>query len=31
MAGRQTPTFRLIPGDKGLAASDAHSELRELY
>lgn len=31
MAGRQTPTFRLIPGDKGLAASDAHAELRELY
>ncbi len=31
MAGRQTPTFQVIPGEKGLAATDARSELRELY
>lgn len=31
MTGRQTPTFQVIPGDKGLAASDARSTLRELY
>ncbi len=31
MTGRQTPTFRLIPGDQGLAADDARADLRELY
>lgn len=31
MSGRQTPTFQVIPGDKGLAASDARDELRDLY
>jgi RNA polymerase sigma factor (sigma-70 family) len=31
MAGRQTPTFRIIPGEKGLAAGDARAQLRELY
>jgi RNA polymerase sigma factor (sigma-70 family) len=31
MSGRQTPTFRVIPGEKGLAVSDAHADLRELY
>jgi RNA polymerase sigma factor (sigma-70 family) len=31
MAGRQTPTFRIIPGEKGLAAADTHTHLRELY
>lgn len=31
MAGRQTPTFQVIPGEKGLAATDTRSELRELY
>jgi RNA polymerase sigma factor (sigma-70 family) len=31
MTGRQTPTFRLIPGEKGLAAPDARAELRDLY
>jgi len=31
MAGRQTPKFHVITGEKGLAASDARSELRELY
>jgi RNA polymerase sigma-70 factor, ECF subfamily len=31
MAGRQTPTFRIIPGEKGLAATDARADLRELY
>jgi RNA polymerase sigma-70 factor (ECF subfamily) len=31
MSGRPTPTFQLIPGDKGLAATDARAELRELY
>ena len=31
MTGRQTPTFQLIPGEKGLAAPDARAHLRELY
>ena len=31
MAGRQTPTFRIIPGEKGLAATDTRADLRELY
>jgi RNA polymerase sigma-70 factor (ECF subfamily) len=31
MDGRQTPTFRIIPGEKGLAAPDARADLRELY
>jgi RNA polymerase sigma-70 factor (ECF subfamily) len=31
MAGRQTPTFQVIPGEKGLAATDPRSQLRELY
>ncbi len=31
MSGRQTPTFQIIPGEKGLAASDAREQLRELY
>ena len=31
MTGRQTPTFQVIPGEKGLAARDARSQLRELY
>ena len=31
MTGRQTPTFQVIPGEKGLAASDSRSQLRELY
>ncbi len=31
MTGRQTPKFQVIPGDKGLAASDARTQLRELY
>jgi RNA polymerase sigma-70 factor (ECF subfamily) len=31
MSGRQTPKFQVIPGEKGLAATDAHGELRELY
>jgi RNA polymerase sigma-70 factor (ECF subfamily) len=31
MPGRQTPTFRIIPGEKGLAADDARADLRELY
>lgn len=31
MAGRQTPRFQVIPGDKGLAATDTRTELRELY
>ena len=31
MSGRQTPRFQVIPGEKGLAAKDTHSELRELY
>ncbi len=31
MTGRQTPRFQLIPGDKGLAAGDARTELRDLY
>jgi RNA polymerase sigma factor (sigma-70 family) len=31
MSGRQTPTFRIIPGDKGLAAADARADLHELY
>lgn len=31
MAGRQTPSFQVIPGEKGLAATDARAELRELY
>jgi len=31
MSGRQTPTFQLIPGEKGLAAADPRAELRELY
>jgi RNA polymerase sigma factor (sigma-70 family) len=30
MAGRQTPTFQIIPGE-GLAADDSRSRLRELY
>jgi RNA polymerase sigma-70 factor (ECF subfamily) len=31
MSGRQTPTFRIIPGEKGLAAADTRPDLRELY
>jgi RNA polymerase sigma factor (sigma-70 family) len=31
MGGRQTPTFRIIPGDRDLAAADARADLRELY
>ena len=31
MSGRQTPTFRVIPGEKSLAASDARADLREFY
>jgi RNA polymerase sigma factor (sigma-70 family) len=31
MTGRQTPTFQVIPGEKGLAATDARTHLRELY
>ena len=31
MAGRQTPTFRIIAGEKGLAAADTQAQLRELY
>jgi RNA polymerase sigma-70 factor (ECF subfamily) len=31
MTGRQTPTFQVIPGEKGLAASDARAHLRDLY
>jgi RNA polymerase sigma-70 factor (ECF subfamily) len=31
MTGRQTPTFQVIPGEKGLAAADARAQLRELY
>jgi RNA polymerase sigma-70 factor (ECF subfamily) len=31
MSGRQTPTFRFIRGEKGLAADDARADLRELY
>jgi RNA polymerase sigma factor (sigma-70 family) len=31
MAGRQTPTFRIIPGEKGLAVRDARADLRDLY
>jgi RNA polymerase sigma factor (sigma-70 family) len=31
MTGRQTPTFHIIPGEKGLAASDARTQLRDLY
>ena len=31
MSGRQTPTFRVIPGEKSLAAGDARADLRELY
>lgn len=31
MSGRQTPTFRIIPGEKGLAATDARADLHELY
>jgi RNA polymerase sigma-70 factor (ECF subfamily) len=31
MAGRQTPTFRIIAGEKGLAAADTQARLRELY
>ena len=31
MTGRQTPTFQVIPGEKGLAAGDARAQLRELY
>jgi RNA polymerase sigma-70 factor, ECF subfamily len=31
MGGRQTPTFRIIPGEQGLAASDARADLREHY
>ena len=30
MTGRQTPTFQVIPGEKGLAATDARAQLREL-
>jgi len=31
MAGRQTPTFQVIPGEKGLAANDPRAAVRELY
>jgi RNA polymerase sigma factor (sigma-70 family) len=31
MTGRQTPTFHVIPGKKGLAADDARAQLRDLY
>jgi RNA polymerase sigma-70 factor (ECF subfamily) len=31
LSGRHTPRFQVIPGEKGLAATDAHGELRELY
>ncbi len=31
MTGRQTPTFQVIPGEKGLAATDARAQLHELY
>ncbi len=31
MTGRQTPTFRVIPGDASLAADDTRADLRELY
>jgi RNA polymerase sigma factor (sigma-70 family) len=31
MSGRQTPTFRIIPGEKGLAAGETRPDLRELY
>ena len=31
MTGRQTPTFQVIPGEKGQAAMDARAQLRELY
>jgi RNA polymerase sigma factor (sigma-70 family) len=31
MSGRQTPTFRVIAGEKGLAADDTRAELRVLY
>ncbi len=31
MSGRQTPTFQVIPGEKGLAAPDVRAQLRELY
>lgn len=31
MTGRQTPTFQVIPGERGLAATDARAQLRELY
>jgi RNA polymerase sigma factor (sigma-70 family) len=31
MPGRQTPTFRVIPGEKGLAAEDARADLRDFY
>jgi len=30
-AGRQTPTFQVIPGEKGLAAADPRAQMRELY
>jgi RNA polymerase sigma factor (sigma-70 family) len=31
MTGRQTPTFRIIEGEKRLAADDARADLRDLY
>jgi RNA polymerase sigma-70 factor (ECF subfamily) len=31
MSGRHTPTFQVIPGEKGLAAPDARTRLQELY
>jgi RNA polymerase sigma-70 factor (ECF subfamily) len=31
MAGRQTPTFQVIPGERSLAASGARAQLRDLY
>jgi RNA polymerase sigma-70 factor (ECF subfamily) len=31
MSGRQTPTFQIIPGEQGLAATDACAQLHDLY